>query len=134
MTVSREQPHWTGAESTTQTSPVHRLVSMASRRMTVMSREVIFRSRLLYPDWPSWRGNSPVRRAPEYRSQRRSDLKPSRADMTAMASSSASLTVTGMLPPGRHGARRGSARSRSSILGNPRRGARQVFAASGADA
>jgi len=92
------------------------LVSVPSLRMTGMLRKIIFLSRLLYPDWPICRGNRPVRCALAYRSQRRSDRKPSRADMTAMASSSASLTAGIMLPSGRHGARPGSARSMSSIL------------------
>jgi len=116
LTVSREHPHWTGVESTTQTSSLHNVVSIPSRRMTIMSRKIIFRSRLLYPDWPSCRGNSPIRCALAYRSHRQSDRKPSRADMTAMATSSESLTVTGMLLSGRCGASHGSTGSRSSIF------------------
>ena len=47
VTVSREQPHCTGLESTIHTSSVHNDVSAASRRMTAMSRKIIFRIRLL---------------------------------------------------------------------------------------
>ena len=51
-----------------------------------------------------------------YRSHRRSEVNPSRADITAIVSSSASLSVSGVLVAGRTGARSGQSRSMSSIL------------------
>src|SRR5439155_1255754 len=80
-TVSREQPHCTGVESTTHTSSLHSEVSIASIRITRMNRKNAFRSRLLYPDCPIRRGNIPARCAFTYRSHRRSEVNPSSADI-----------------------------------------------------
>ena len=103
-------------ESTTHTSSLHSEVSIASIRITRMNRKNAFRSRLLYPDCPIRRGNIPARCAFTYRSHRRSEVNPSSADITAIASSSASLSVTGVPVAGRAGARSGQSRSMSSIL------------------
>jgi hypothetical protein len=48
-------------ESTTHTSSLHKLVSIASIRITRTNSGNAFRSRLLYPDWPIRRGNIPAR-------------------------------------------------------------------------
>ena len=116
LTVSRDRPHSTGVESTTQTSLLHSAVSIASIRITRMNSQNAFRTRLLYPDCPIRRGNMPARFLLTWRSQRRSEVNPSRADITAIVSSSASLTVGGMLPSGRAGARSGHFFSMSSIF------------------
>jgi hypothetical protein len=63
VAVSRVQPHCTGVESTTRTSSLRKLVSIASIRITRMNSGNAFRTRLLYPDWPIRRGNIPARYA-----------------------------------------------------------------------
>jgi hypothetical protein len=47
LAVSRERPHSTGVESTTQTSLVHGMVSAARTRMQSLISEAAARSRLL---------------------------------------------------------------------------------------
>ena len=89
---------------------------MASIRITRMNRKNAFRTRLFQPDWPIVRGNMPASSLSAYRSHRRSEVNPSRADITAIVSSSASLSVSGVLVAGRTGARSGQSRSMSSIL------------------
>jgi len=116
VTVSRDRPHSTGVESTTQTSSLHSEVSIASIRITRMNRKNAFRIRLLYPDCPICRGNMPARFLFTYRSQRRSEVNPRSADITAIASSSASLSVSGVPVAGRAGARSGQSASMSSIF------------------
>ena len=69
---------------------------MASIRITRMNRTNDLRTRLLYPDCPIRRGNMPARYLSTYRSHRRSEVNPSSADITAIVSSSASLSVGGM--------------------------------------
>ena len=49
FTVSRDRPHSTGVESTTETSSAHSEVSAASTRITTVIRAAEARSRLLYP-------------------------------------------------------------------------------------
>src|SRR5262245_42577800 len=49
LTVSRDRPHSTGVESTTQTSSAHSEASVASTRITTVIRAAEARSRLLYP-------------------------------------------------------------------------------------
>ena len=89
---------------------------MASIRITRMNRKNAFRTRLFHPDWPIIRGNMPASSLSAYRSHRRSEVNPGRADITAIVSSSASLSVSGVPVAGRTGARSGQSRSMSSIL------------------
>jgi hypothetical protein len=46
LVVSRERPHSTGVESTTQTSSVHKVVSVAMARMAWRSSSAARRRRL----------------------------------------------------------------------------------------
>src|SRR5439155_26259047 len=85
-------------------------------RITRMNRKNAFRTRLFHPDWPIVRGNMPASSLSAYRSHRRSEVNPSRADITAIVSSSASLSVSGVPVAGRTGARSGQSRRMPSIL------------------
>lgn len=96
FTVGRDMPHGTGVESTIQWLSNQKSVSVASSRIAFLTSGNAARSRLLYPGRFGMCGNIAVRLLQAKRSQRASEVKPSRACATARHTSSESLNRGGL--------------------------------------